>query len=351
VPAKDQGGDDFLDSDIDQSTGLTDIETLISGENDDPIDAAFYALYANVFDPPSALKTVGDSGENEVEWKMVWINDGNMVAINTQILDDVPTGTTYVSDSVNCEARGLSFTTVCTYDSIADRIRWEGNIAPDEGGTDEDDSLNEVVITYRTSVPEEMETVDNQAIAYWDSNGDGDFSDDITRGQDPELSDDPASDPSLDPTVWTRKDRTTGDSSIGDYVWHDKDGDGKQDDDENGIKSVRVKLIWAGPDGDFGNHDDNTWKDTTNLEGRYHFNDLPTGNYRVEINEDDLKGWVQTYDPSGEKNGKAPVRLKKDMEYSKADFGYNQKETELAKTGDNGMLWFLVICLWSIISM
>ncbi len=159
---------------------------------------------ANVFDPPSARKTVS-GGAPEMEWKMVWINDGNITALNTQVLDNIPTGTTYVANSLVCDARGASTTDVCTYDQTENRVRWEGNIAPDPGGTDENNSANEVVITFKTTVPAEVDQVENQAEAYYDRDGDGDFQNDKDAGLAPVLTDNSnASNSTIDPTIWRR---------------------------------------------------------------------------------------------------------------------------------------------------
>ena len=344
---KDQGGDDTRDSDIDINTLTTDNITVNSGENKTNIDAGFYALYANVFDPPSAIKTVSDSGESEIEWKMVWINDGNMVAVNTQVLDDVPTGTTYVSGSVLCEARGLSTTSVCTYDSAENRIRWEGDIAPDPGGTTEDDSLNEVVITYRTTVPVDMETVENQASANWDANGDGNFNDDIAGGQAPVLTDDSDINGD-DPTIWQQTKKEKGEGSIGNTIWLDKNGNGRQDDGEPGLENIRVKLV-----DDKGRVIART---DTNHNGHYKFENLPKGKYKVIVKKEDVAKYIQTYDPDSKMDGKDTVHLRSKQNYTKADFGYTTEEWELARTGDNSMIlvflmvFFPLLCGFILIS-
>ncbi|PID31737.1 hypothetical protein CR970_04175 [Candidatus Saccharibacteria bacterium] len=161
--------------------------------------------HANVFDPPSARKTVS-GGAPEMEWKMVWINDGNITALNTQVLDNIPAGTTYVANSLTCDARGTSTTDVCTYDANENRVRWEGNIAPDPGGTDENNSANEVVIIFKTTVPASVDTVENQARAYYDQDGDGDFQNDKDAGLAPVLTDNSdAGNGTIDPTVWRRQ--------------------------------------------------------------------------------------------------------------------------------------------------
>ncbi len=329
---KDQGGDDTKDSDIDTTTLTTDTITLVSGENNADTDAGFYALHANVFDPPSAIKTVSDSGENEIEWKMVWINDGNMVAVNTQVLDDVPVGTTYVSDSVLCEARGLSTTSVCVFDSTENRIRWEGSISPDPDGTTEDDSLNEVVITYRTTVPSSMETVENQASANWDANGDGDFNDDIARGQAAVLTDNSDVNGN-DPTIWHQTKKEEGKGSIGNTIWLDKNGNGRQDKGEPGLKNIRVKLV--------DSKGRVIARAKTNHNGHYKFENLPKGKYKVIVKKEDVAKYIQTHDPDRKMDGRDTVHLRNKQNYTKADFGYTTEELKLAKTGDNSLLWLI----------
>ncbi len=341
---KNQGGDDTKDSDIDTTTLTTDTITVVSGAINTITDAGFYALYANVFDPPTALKTVNEIGENEIEWEMVWINNGNMTAIAAQILDDIPTGTTYIPDSFVCDARGNSSTTICVYDAMENRVRWEGNIDYDEGATDESNAPNAVVLTYRTTVPTELKRVSNQARAFWDANGDGVVTDDIARGQSSVLSNDPDTGESSDATVWIRN-TGTGTGSIGNYIWLDRDGDGRQDKDEEGLENIHVKLTWAGPDGRFGTDDDKVWRTDTNHNGHYLFENLPAGKYKVKVRERDVAKYIQTYEHGSNLNNQIEITLRDGKYYKKADFGYMNEEAKLAKTGDNIILWLITILI------
>jgi hypothetical protein len=76
--------------------------------------------------------------------------------------------------------------------------------------------------------------------------------------------------------------------SIGDYTWLDKNKDGKQDQDELALAGVTVSLevYVGGPDGDMA--DNRNWTSIpgkpaqiTDNMGKYLFNELPAGIYRV----------------------------------------------------------------------
>ncbi|WP_086688089.1 collagen binding domain-containing protein [Nostoc sp. T09] len=82
-----------------------------------------------------------------------------------------------------------------------------------------------------------------------------------------------------------RPNAFTGDrGSIGDTVFNDTNGNGIQDSGESGISNVPITLTLPGNDGILGTGDDTTQTTTTNGNGIYNFNNLPTGNYRVTVN-------------------------------------------------------------------
>ncbi len=151
--------------------------------------------YSNVFDPPSAQKIVNVAGWPEIEWKMVWINDGNTNAFNVVVEDPLDGNVSYVTGTLMCDARGVSTTTRCEYDAVTHTVYWEGSIGSDVGGTSESDSDNEVVIVFNTTVASGLLEVENQAIGYWDHNGNG-----SVEMNESILSDDPALSGNQDPT-------------------------------------------------------------------------------------------------------------------------------------------------------
>ena len=107
---------------------------------------------------------------------MVWINSANAAAINVQITDPIPAGTTYdATTPVTCVANGASTTTSCIYDAVLNQIFWQGTIGPDLGVTDPKNSVNKVVITFRVTVAAGINNVNNQASSVTDTSGSGSF--------------------------------------------------------------------------------------------------------------------------------------------------------------------------------
>jgi hypothetical protein len=72
---------------------------------------------------------------------------------------------------------------------------------------------------------------------------------------------------------------------LGDYVWYDDDQNGFQNPLEtDGVPNVIVKLIKAGPDGNFDTPDDQVVQtDTTNASGKYEFTCVTPGTYIIKF--------------------------------------------------------------------
>lgn len=68
--------------------------------------------------------------------------------------------------------------------------------------------------------------------------------------------------------------RVAASGTIGDTVWSDENGNGRQDNGEKGIAGARLRLTL--PDG-------STIETTTNANGLYLFSALPAGTYKVEL--------------------------------------------------------------------
>jgi len=75
-------------------------------------------------------------------------------------------------------------------------------------------------------------------------------------------------------------------ASLGDYVWHDNDGDGVQDANEDGVEGVTVTLTGGGENGEIGDGDDTTATTATDADGLYLFDNLiPGTEYKVTFSD------------------------------------------------------------------
>jgi LPXTG-site transpeptidase (sortase) family protein len=103
---------------------------------------------------------------------MVWINDSNDPAMEAEVYDPIPAGTTYVPASITCNATGVSTTTACSYDVVNDQIVWRGTIGPDQGATNQANANNEIVIEFSVTVADGILSVENNAMIDADITGD-----------------------------------------------------------------------------------------------------------------------------------------------------------------------------------
>jgi uncharacterized repeat protein (TIGR01451 family) len=118
-----------------------------------------------------------------------------------------------------------------------------------------------------------------------------------------------------------------GYSSIGDFVWQDDDGDGVQDAGEAGIQNITVTL-YQDQDGD-GVYDPGidalVATMSTDADGEYTFENLPAGNYLVDVDTGDADlptdGYGQPYVLSTG-NDPLAVSLGAVEDYTDADFGF-----------------------------
>jgi uncharacterized repeat protein (TIGR01451 family) len=157
-----------------------DPDSTPNDHNPDEDDQASVEVGA-LFDPPSGQKVLTRVDLPEFDWRMVWINSANAVATDVQIFDPIPAGTTYVANSLVCQAMGSSITTTCVFDSVNNRTFWQGTIGPDFGATSEGTAQNEIVITFRTDLQPGVVYVTNTGTAISDSDGDDDFSDETSE--------------------------------------------------------------------------------------------------------------------------------------------------------------------------
>lgn len=156
----------------------------------------------SLFDPPFGIKTFDDSGLPVLQWTMVWINNSNTVAISSLVSDGIPSGTTYLATGtssgfpvpasapagstnvgVGCtETSSVTTTALCYYEGPTGafprgRVIWSGILGPDPGATGAPNADDEITITFRLDVNDEINTVRNRATVDSDLNNDGDATD------------------------------------------------------------------------------------------------------------------------------------------------------------------------------
>lgn len=229
--AKDQGTDDRFDSDVDPTSGVTDVFTLEPGQRNYRFDAGLIPDLE--VDPAKAGNFVfedlngdgiRDSEEPGVGSVTVQLQtpDGTVVATQTTtkqgfyLFEDVPPGAYQIAFIA---PDGFMFT---AKDQGTDD-RFDSDADPTSGITD--------VFTL--------------------ASGEKTFKYDA--GLIPELEPDPA--------------------KVGNFVFEDGDGDGIRDEDEPGVGSVTVEL--QTPDGTV------VATQTTTKQGFYLFEDVPPGEYQI----------------------------------------------------------------------
>jgi protocatechuate 3,4-dioxygenase beta subunit len=112
--------------------------------------------------------------------------------------------------------------------------------------------------------------------------------------------------------------------SLGDFVWRDNNGNGVFDSGDVPLANVRINLIYAGADGQFGTADDTTATDTTDANGIYGFANLLPGRYRVSVDQTTLPAGLRaTFDLDGGFDSTADAELTvNNLNRTDVDFAY-----------------------------
>jgi uncharacterized repeat protein (TIGR01451 family)/LPXTG-motif cell wall-anchored protein len=122
-------------------------------------------------------------------------------------------------------------------------------------------------------------------------------------------------------------------ASVGDYVWYDKNKDGKQDSNEKGIADVKVILTYS---------NGNSKVAITDSKGKYLFDNLMPGSYTITVDKDTLPKDIQeTYELDGTLDNKVYVSLAEGQFKDDVDFGYYLPDPvviKLASVGD--YVWY-----------
>ncbi|MGV8026556.1 MAG: sortase domain-bontaining protein [Anaerolineaceae bacterium] len=154
-----------------------------------------------IFDLPSGKKSYNASRNPIMQWRMLWVNNTNILPINTLVHDPIPEKTTFSPTEVDsgypvpldvpngstslgviCKSSKETTTTLCYYEGPTvqhplGQIIWAGTLAPDYGVTDPEEALNAVEIIFDVLVENNTKRVENIATIDADRNGDGDMED------------------------------------------------------------------------------------------------------------------------------------------------------------------------------
>ncbi|ACL25990.1 SdrD B-like domain-containing protein [Chloroflexus aggregans] len=279
----DQVGDDTADSDVITSGGVTDVFALTSGQSDLTRDAGLYPLLSlgNLVWIDTNNNGVFDSSESGADGVRVLLyrdSNGN----GMWDADDPQVGTTWTDSNGNYRFTGLPqgnyFVVLPGRQFGVDGV-WYGYRS----------STGDFSLTagpYEPA-PNANNDLDNDDNGTRQADADSDFN--IVSGLI-ELRPDSEPDTSADGDG--RDSNLTIDFGIfqpavvGDTVWSDRNGNGRQDAEEPGVANVRVTLYYVGTDG-IANTADDTLVGTrlSDSDGFYEFTDLLPGDYYLVFSE------------------------------------------------------------------
>ncbi len=110
-------------------------------------------------------------------------------------------------------------------------------------------------------------------------------------------------------------------SSVEGLVWKDLNGNGQIDSGEEGFPNVKVKIL--------DNSENIIEAKTTDENGKYTFENLKSGNYKVQIEDDCLNDYKQTYEYDGSLDQVVTINLNKNQKLTDVNFGYKYNRGEV----------------------
>jgi len=119
------------------------------------------------------------------------------------------------------------------------------------------------------------------------------------------------------------------------YIYFDDNHNDKRDKNEEGIEGVKMKLQYAGADDKFDTNDDKKYTDKTNKKGKYRFNHLAKGKYRLKIKDGQMTEFYLTAEKDV-LNGKSHFSLK-EGETKERDFGYDRDKDSKGNSKNNNL--------------
>ncbi len=213
--------------------------------------------------------------EDNLTYTINWSVGGNAYAVNTTVVDHLPTGVTFVSASDGGTLSGNDVT-------------WNlGTKTPGDSGT-----LTLVVKAPKVTTPG---TVLHNSVDISEQSG-------VTANA------------TADTTVLVP-------AKVGDTIWHDRNANGTQDAGEEGLAGVTLALTKPGADGQCNTADDVAVATaTTDANGHYLFDRLYPDNYCIHVTDSSGVTTGMYLTTGNEPLG--PFTLTEGQEKMDADFGY-----------------------------
>lgn len=167
--------------------------------NDDSDDTSLQ------LEPPVGLKIGEFDADNPrvIHWTFWWFNPNNDRDLPVFIFDEMPDNTVFFGNE-SCTATGTSTCTVPVFNANLNRLELTAILGEDQGAAPDstpEELNNEIIIRFDTLISGVgVQSVENQAMANWDQDNDGDPNNDANSGQIPIPTDDPVSIEVGDPT-------------------------------------------------------------------------------------------------------------------------------------------------------
>ncbi len=309
---------DTNDGDVLNNSFLVDLDGTPIG----PQNPGDNTVAVNVVEPSidDVQKSVVSFTGDRVTYQVTFSSSGSTTAYDARLLDSLPAQLTLDTGSVAVSLLGGA-TGADTSNSTATTV---------DVRIDEMPVGSSVVVTYTAVLNVNGQTVSNTAdVTYTSLPGANGTPNNPTGSQPPGAPG--ATDGERNGSGGVN-DYVDADSellgSLGDFVWHDLDGDGVQDVGEPGLDGITVNLVWPGGNGIFGDGDDVSLTTVTSGGGAYSFSGLPAGTFRVAVDLGTVPaGFVNTYDLDGNLNSATEVGLTAGQNRTDVDFGYAESAT------------------------
>ncbi len=172
----------------------------VNPDNNDATDDTSLQL-----NPPVGLKIGEFDADNPrvIHWTFWWFNPNNDRDLPVFIFDEMPDNTVFFGGE-SCVATGTSTCTTPIFNANLNRLELTAILGEDQGAAPDstpEELNNEIVIRFDTLISGVgVQSVENQAMANWDQDNDGDPNNDADSGQTPIPTDDPVSIDVGDPT-------------------------------------------------------------------------------------------------------------------------------------------------------